>query len=177
MQLGKAEFHKGDFLGSVGTFGYITRFFATYPDIVWAAQLWTARAYAEMDWIYEAEDMLQKVKPDKLKGENTGLYASTRADLLIKNGQFAEAVPFLKTAIEQEKDKKLRTRFKFVMAQLLERTGDKKGAADNYSQVIKSTPPYEMDFNARINRAQMVADNPASMERELKILHSCFIFW
>ena len=168
MQLGKAEFHKGDFLGSVGTFGYITRFFATDPDIVWAAQLWTARAYAEMDWIYEAEDMLQKVKPDKLKGENTGLYASTRADLLIKNGQFAEAVPFLKTAIEQEKDKKLRTRFKFVMAQLLERTGDKKGAADNYSQVIKSTPPYEMDFNARINRAQMVADNPASMERELK---------
>lgn len=168
MLIGQAEFHKGDFLGSVGTFAYITRFYATDPEMVKAAQLWTARAYKEMDWIYEAEDILQKVKPEHTKGENSGLYASTWADLLIKKKMYREAIPYLKTAIEQEKDKKLRTRFRYVMAQLLERTGDKQSAVDYFSQVIKSTPPYEMDFNARINRAQLMAANPAGMERELK---------
>ena len=50
MMLGKAEFHKGDFLGSVGTFSYISRHFATVPEIVAESQIWTARAYTEMDW-------------------------------------------------------------------------------------------------------------------------------
>ena len=168
MQLGKAEFHKGDFLGSVGTFSYITRFYATDPDLVMAAQLWIARAYAEMDWIYEAEDVIEKIKPNQLKGDNIGLYASTNADLLIKKNQYPEAIPFLKTAIKEEKNKKLRNRFKFVLAQLLEKTGNKKEAENYYTQVIKSTPPYEMDFNARINLAQVKTANPAGMERELK---------
>ena len=168
MQLGKAEFHKGDFLGSVGTFSYITRFYATDPDLVMAAQLWIARAYAEMDWIYEAEDVIEKIKPNQLKGDNIGLYTSTNAILMIKKNQYPEAIPFLKTAIKEEKNKKLRNRFKFVLAQLLEKTGNKKEAENYYTQVIKSTPPYEMDFNARINLAQVKTANPAGMERELK---------
>ncbi len=168
LQLGKAEFHKGDFLGSVGTFSYITRFYASTPDVVTEAQLWMARAYSELDWLYEAEDVLKKIKKEQITPEISGLYNSAWADLLIKQKEYRQAIPYLKSAIESEKNKKQRARFHYVMAQLLERTGDKQGAVENYSSVISSTPPYEMDFNARINRAQLLSKNTASIESELK---------
>ena len=49
LQLGKAEFHKGDFLGSVGTFSYVARHYSGDKDMVAKCQLWMVRAYAEMD--------------------------------------------------------------------------------------------------------------------------------
>ena len=168
MLLGQAEFHKGDFLGSVGTFSYIGRYYASVPQMVVQSQIWTARAYTEMDWLYEAEDVLQKINQDQITGKNTGLYAAVSANLMIKKGQYKEAIPFLKLAIENEKNKKLRTRFNFVMAQLQERTGDKVAASDYYTEVIKSNPGYELNFNARINRAQLLARNVKSIEKELK---------
>lgn len=168
LQLGRAEFHKGDFLGSVGTFSYITRHYASTPEVVTEAQIWMARAYSELDWLYEAEDVLKKIKKENISTQNKGLYASAWADLLIKQREFRQAIPYLRTAIDAEKKKKQRARFNYVMAQLLERTGDKEGAAEHYSRVISSTPPYEMDFNARINRAQLLSKNTASIESELK---------
>ncbi|MFV0391387.1 MAG: hypothetical protein ACK5KP_05825 [Paludibacteraceae bacterium] len=168
LQLGRAEFYKGDFLGSVGTFSYITRHYASTPEVVQEAQIWIARAYSELDWLYEAENVLKKIKPEQVFPINTGLYASTCADLLIKQDEVSPAIPYLKTAIEHEKNKKQRTRFNFVMAQLLERTDDKQGANEYYSRVISSIPSYEMDFNARINRAQMLGKNASSIENELK---------
>lgn len=168
LQLGRAEFHKGDFLGSVGTFSYITRHYASTLEVVTEAQIWMARAYSELDWLYEAEDVLKKIKKENISTQNKGLYASAWADLLIKQKEYRQAIPYLKTAIESEKKKKQRARFNYVMAQLLERTGDKQGAVKHYSSVISSTPPYEMDFNARINRAQLLSKNTKSIESELK---------
>ena len=168
LQLGRAEFHKGDFLGAVGTFSYITRHYASVPEVVTEAQIWMARAYTELDWLYEAEDVLKKIKKEQIAVENNGLMAAAWADLLIKQKEYRQAIPYLKTAIETEKNKKQRARFNYVMAQLLEETGDKNGAVDHYSRVISSTPPYEMDFNARINRAQLLSKNTTSIETELK---------
>jgi len=168
IQLGKAEFHKGDFLGSVGTFSYITRHYASVPEVVSETQIWMARAYSELDWLYEAEDVLKKIKKEHIAPQNNGLYASAWADLLIKQNEYKQAIPYLKTAIEVEKNKKQRARFNYVMAQLLEKTGDKEGAIEHYSRVIKTSPPYEMDFNARISRVQLLSKNSASVERELK---------
>lgn len=168
LQLGRAEFHKGDFLGSVGTFSYITRHYASTPEVVQEAQLWMARAYSELDWLYEAEDILKKIKKENVVPQNSGLYASTWADLLIKQSEYKQAIPYLKTAIDTEKNKKQRTRFNYVMAQLLEKTGDKQGASEYFSKVISSTPPYEMDFNARISRAQLLSKSTSSIETELK---------
>ena len=57
--LGQAEFHKGDFFGSIGTFSYVSRLYENDNDIKAQCQLWIARAYAELVWQYDAEDMLQ----------------------------------------------------------------------------------------------------------------------
>ncbi len=161
--LAQAEFHKGDFLGSVGTFMYISKHYKDDMDVVAQCQLWIMRAYAEMGWIYEAEDMLLKIQQDDLKRANSQLYAAFNADLLIKKKQYKEAIPFLKLAEANEKDKKMRMRFNFILGQLYEIQGDVNAAYDAYEKVMKGSPEFEMDFNAHVNSAQLMGDDSKSL--------------
>jgi tetratricopeptide (TPR) repeat protein len=166
--LGKAEFHKADFLGSVGTFSYIIRHYGkTDKDMEVTCQLWIARAYGEMDWMYEAEDVMSKIQQNNLKHSNTGLFASVNADLLLKEHQYKEAIPFLQLALSKETDKYTQQRFSYLLAQLYQKTNDKKAAYEFYSKVIKSNPPYEMNFNAKISRAQLDQGNISTVRKEL----------
>ena len=105
MLLAKAEFHKGDFLGSVSTFNYITRHYSHDADMVAQCQLWIARAYGEMGWLYEAEDVLRKVQVDNLSRKHATLYASVSADIMLKAKQYKEAIPFIKLALPEESKK------------------------------------------------------------------------
>lgn len=165
--LGKAEFHKGNFLGSIGTFSYIVRHYGNDKDMEATCQLWIARAYGEMGWIYEAEQVLSKIQQDDLKRSNIGLFASINADVLLKKHQYNDAIPFLQLALSKETDKSLQIRFGFLLAQLYQKTKNNKGAYEAYSKVIKSNPPYEMAFNARINRAQLDQGNILTIRKEL----------
>lgn len=166
--LGKAEFHKAEFLGSVGTFSYIDRHYGkTDKDMEVTCQLWIARAYGEMGWMYEAEEVLSKVQQNNLKHSNIGLFASVNADLLLKKHQYKDAIPFLQLALSNETEKYLQQRFSYLLAQLYQKTNDKKAAYEFYSKVIKSNPPYEMNFNAKISRAQLDQGNISTVRKEL----------
>lgn len=155
MLLAQAEFHKGDFLGSVSTFNYIARHYSHDPDMVAQCQLWIARAYAEMDWLYEAEDILGKVQVDNLSRKHAPLYSSVSADILLKSKRYAEAIPFVKIALPYEKRKGYRSRFQFVLGQLYQMQGEKVSAVKAYEQVLKLQPSNEMDFSARLHLAQL----------------------
>lgn len=155
IRLGEAEFHKGDFLGSIGTFNYVARHYTYDADMVARCGLWTARAYSELGWQYEAEDALSKVNVDALSRKNAPLYSAVSADILIKGGQYREAIPFLKIAVPNEKRSLYRPRFLYVLAQLYERTGNRAAAADAYKHVVRMSPAPEMEFSARMKCAQL----------------------
>ena len=155
MMLAKAEFHKGEFLGSISTFNYIIRHYAKDANVVAQCQLWTARAYAEMGWLYEAEDVLNKVQVDNLSRKHAPLYAAVSADIKLKTKQYKEAIPFVKLALPEEKRKMYRPRFQFVLGQLYQLQGDRKQAKSAYEKVIKMQPSNEMDFNARLRIAEL----------------------
>ncbi len=166
--LAKAEFHKGDFLGSVGTFAYIARYYSTDKDMVTKCQLWTARAYKEMGWIYEAEQVLSKINQNDIKSSDTGFYSSVNADLLIKKGQHKDAIPFLEITLSKEKDKYLKQRFSYILAQLHQKTGNNKAAYYAYQKVLKLNPPYDMDFNARINSIELYSGKANNNRKDIK---------
>ncbi|MBN2766463.1 MAG: tetratricopeptide repeat protein [Paludibacteraceae bacterium] len=167
MLLAKSEFHKADFIGSVGTFTYIARHYSHDKDVVAQCQLWMARAYGEMGWIYEAEQVLSKIKQDDLKMSNTGLFAAVNADLLLKKKQYREAIPFLELTLKSEKDKLQKQRINYLLAQLYRKTGNDTQAYKLFSEVVKMNPPYEMDFNARIYRAEL-NPNVIAVRKELE---------
>ena len=161
--LGMAEFHKGEFLGSISTFNYIARHYAYDKDIVAQCQLWAARAYAEMGWLYEAEDVLHKVQLDHLSKKSAPLYAAVTADILMKTQQYNEAIPFIKIAVKDEDRKGNRPRFYYVLGQLYQLQGDKPAARVAYKRVLDLQPDSEMDFNARLQQAQLEEDTKTSV--------------
>lgn len=155
LRLGEAEFHKGDFLGAVSTFNYIIKHYQNDADMIAQCQLWLARAYAEMGWQYEAEDVLSHVQLDALSRRHARLYSAVKADVLLKGGYYREAIPFVKIAIPHEKRKIYRPRFAYVLGQLYELDGNRNEAIDAYKKVVRMAPPTEMDFNARIRMAEL----------------------
>ena len=163
----KAEFHKGDFLGAVGTYSYIINHFGWEPEIMAEAHIGRARCYKEMGWNYEAEDALNKISKKITTPYLNGIFAGANADLLIQEQRYKEAIPFLQIAIKNESNGKLKTRFRFVLGQIAAITGDKTLSYQAFTSVIKSSAPYEMDFAARLQRAQVSSQDPAKVVAEL----------
>ncbi len=167
VRLGEAEFHKGDFLGAVSTFNYIINHYSNDADMIAQCQLWIARAYAEMGWQYEAEDMLQRVNIDALTKKHARLYSAVKADVLLKGEHYREAIPFVKIAIPYEKRKIYRPRFAYVLGQLYEMEGNKAEATDAYKTVVRLAPPTEMEFNARVRIAELGGRNAIRQLRSM----------
>ena len=159
LRLGEAEFHKGDFLGAVSTFDYVYKHYSNDGDIQAQCQLWIARAYAEMGWQYEAEDVLNRVQSDALSRKHAWLYSAVKADVLLKGQQYHAAIPFVQLAIPHEKRKLYRPRFTYVLGQLYELEGNKSAATAAYKKVVRLAPPTEMEFNARVRIAELGGRN------------------
>lgn len=170
--LGKAEFHKGDFIGAVGTFSYIIKHYPNHPETVTEARLWLTRAYAEMEWFYEAEQAFEKVNENSVTRKLTLLYAETKAYLFLNTEKEFASIPFLKLAAERTNDRYQRTRYNYILGQLYALQGKKADAIERYGMVLKSSPPYLMQFNAELQRYQLQAGGNAKaikgMEKMLK---------
>jgi tetratricopeptide (TPR) repeat protein len=155
MMLGKAQFYNADFLQASATFSYITRHYAQDEEMVTAARLWQARCYSELEWFYEAGDILKKLNTNGIPKKNLHLYAAVNAGYLIKEQRFEEAVPYLQTAIKAEKNKLQRTRMKYLLGQIYAGLEQNQPAYDMFRNVAASNPPYELEFAARIRQTEV----------------------
>jgi len=151
--MGKAHFYKHDFDLAIGTFRYVINEYKDEP-IQYLAYIWLARAYNEQGEYKESEKILSLLEgerefPDRLKDE---LYI-TYADFYLKQGIYESSLPKLEQGIEHLKKKNDIIRSTFILAQVHDNVGNFSQSADLYGRVIKMNPPYEMTFNAKINRA------------------------
>jgi len=166
LMMGKATFYKGEFMEAIGVFSYVTMKYAGEP--AWyEANLWIARAYAEMGWLYEAENMLNLVNDENLPYQLIKFYNIVCADFYIKKGQYQEALPFLKTALEERFKKPQRQRYQYILAQIYQEYGQDELAYEYYQKVVRSIPDYEMEFNARIRMTEVMVDQDNRVIRKL----------
>ena len=155
LMMGQGQFYNGDFLQASATFSYIARHYGQDEAIAAEARLWQARCYAEMGWLYESEDILNKLNTNGIPKKNLNQYATVLADHLIKNEQIEEAIPYLKTAIKAEKNRLQRTRMKYLLGQLYAELDQPGLAYDAFGQVVRANPPYELEFAARIRQTEV----------------------
>jgi len=165
MMLGQSEFHKGEFLGAIGTFRYVERLYENDPDMVAQCRLWTARAYAELGWLYEAEDLWEKVNIEDLKRKHQPLYSAVGADILLKQQRYREALPYVKQARENEKRGGYKARFEYVLGQLYQLDHQRQPAMDAYHRVSHLNPSPQLDFNARLQYASLEGDTIKTVKR------------
>ena len=168
--MGKAQFQQGDFTEAAATFSYITRFYAPEPAVVAEARIWLARCYAEMDWFYDAEDVIRRMDRDTMPQRLATERALTMADWHIRQDHLEEAVPHLKRAIKGEKGKARRARLYFLLGQTYMELDRKQEAYKALGKCISNSPSYDMTFHARILQTEAVttAANAKSMVKRLK---------
>ncbi len=88
LMMGKAQFRQGEFIEAASTFSYITRHYAAEPLVANEARTWLARCYAGVDWFYDAEDVIDKIKRDTINSRVRKSLDATMADLLLRQETF-----------------------------------------------------------------------------------------
>lgn len=155
--MGRSQFMKGSFDEAASTFAYMSRLYATQPAIYGKARAWLARCYVEQDWLYDAEDVITKIKRDSLNWRAQKDWDYTYTDYYIRTGRYQEAIPYLRKVIKHEGRRKQRAREWYLMGQLQTAVGNRQAAYKAYRSVIRQQPPYELEFNARIAMTEVMA--------------------
>jgi len=169
--IGKANLIKGEYFPAIETFSFIIKQYGDIPA-KYEAYLWLARTYTEMGKYDKAMDFLSKLQADKEKVPYslTADIEVTYADILIRQGRYADAIPYLDRTIPATKNKKKRTRYQYLLAQLYQEAEMNNHAYETYGMVINAKPEYEMAFNAKINRASIFnasTGDSKELERQL----------
>lgn len=172
--MGEAQFQKGDFLEAAATFSYITRHYATQPLIVNEARAYLIRCYTELEWYYDAEDVVTRMKRDSITTRVRKLANLSEANLLLRQGRFDDALPYLQKAVKEAPSAYQKARFYFLIGQILQHQGKKEEAFKAYQSCIKKNPPYELAFNARIRQTEVMSGGKETkkMVRRLRSMAS-----
>ncbi len=162
MLMGKAQFQKGEFLEAASTFSYITRLYSDEPKIVAEARMRMAQCYAELKWNYEADNLLAQVGRDSIPYQLAEEYDAIMASYLLSQERFEEALPYLEKAVKRPgRTKKQKTREYYLLGQVHKHVGNKQKAYEAFGKAIKQNPPYELEFNARIQQTETVSGSTA----------------
>lgn len=167
MLLGKSQFQQGQFEEAAATFSYMSRLYNTQPAIYGIARAWQAKSYVQLDWLYDAEDLIVKQRRDTMHYRAVADWDYTLADFYLHSQRYEEAIPYLRKVIKHEKRRKQKAREWFLMGQLQAYLGNKTAAYDAYKHVIRLNPPYELEFNARIAQTEVMpaADTKRKISR------------
>ena len=169
--IGLARFYKHEFDDAASVFSYCIAE-ANDPDIRTESSVWLARINSERGTFIEANRLLNEIEitpssPRELKA----VYYTTLADMFIKQKIYQDAIDPLTNSLKLISGKRTKYRLTYLLAQLYERTGNSEKSITLYREVVKMNPPYDVEFNARINIAGVFdvnSGNPDEIRKELE---------
>jgi len=169
--IGKANLYKHVYDKAKQAFAYVMKEFPDEPAY-YEADIWLARTNIQTGDFEDAGTILMQLSSDMaFPADLSQELNTTWADYYIKQNQYDKAIEKLNKALPETRKKDNKIRFTYILAQLYDRTGQVREAAEHYAGVIKMNPPYEMIFNARINRAAAFKkgeDDPEEIMADLK---------
>ena len=155
-----AQRQKGDFIEAASTYSYISKLYFDEPEIVAEAQYKMAQCYSLMDWNYESEELFQRSGQTKKGLARQRDYQARLASHLIKQERYEESIAPLEEAIDRRGvSKKQRIRERYLLAQLYKTTGRNDDAYRMFGKVIRMSPPHDIEFHARIQQTETMAEN------------------
>lgn len=169
--IGMARFYKHEYNEATSVFNYcITD--ANDPYIKKEATLWLARIFNETGKYSESLRLINTLEiASGTEKSLKSMYYTTLADLYIKQKKYAEAIDPLDKSVNLVSGKRPRYRLTYLLAQLYEKAGNDEKAISLYRAVVNLNPPYEVEFNARINIAGVFdvnSGNPREITHELQ---------
>ncbi len=175
MMMGKAYFHKQDFVQASKIFTYIAK---QYKDwgLAEEAIILNARTAIRQKQFTRSQQLLEEayqiIYPQNNKKLNF-LYYAALAELNLANpaGDNEVVISSLIEMLKLKPKKDVRIRINFILGQLYELEGNNKEAQNYFLAVLKSTPSYDMEFSARMKLASNYDGTPGSKEAIIKELN------
>ncbi len=156
IMIGKANFYKKEYELASETFEFVIRLY-NYDIIRNEAYLNSAKTNNITKNFGKSGSVLEQLEIAMEKGElkKKQVYDFHRiyADYYIKQEMYEEASRHIVSAIKSTNKKKDKVRLNFILGQLYQKIGDLTNASKAFNRVIRMSPPYEMEFNAKISAA------------------------
>lgn len=155
--IGKAYLYKKDYPAAKRAFEFISSYYPNEP-IKFEADLWLAITYIQNGEFEKSSLILDKFNKDLRTGKAPEkfdrLYQMIYAHHYILQQNYQPAIKHLQRSIELNRNKNIRNRLRFILAQIYQELGNVRESARYYQLVISKNPPYEMAINAKINLAK-----------------------
>jgi tetratricopeptide (TPR) repeat protein len=134
------------------------------------ALIWQVRTFIEQNELGDAAGLISILQndvnlPKRLQND---LHEVTSYWFYAQNMYDSSAI-HLEKALSNADTKEDKSRWKFLLAQMYELTGDYKKAEDYYAQASKSTTDVVMDIYARLNSAKMMRNTGNTKELDKSI--------
>lgn len=151
-----ASFYKHDYVTCVNTCQMLSSQYHG-EEIGDEADILLARCSTQEQRYREAESALdEKVvadgKGDLNKSQRLNLYLAM-AECTLPQEKFKKGVLFLKQALDQRPTVQQQARINFILGQIYQQQDKRPTATKYYERVLRCSPDYEMEFNARLNIA------------------------
>ncbi|MEO5910720.1 MAG: tetratricopeptide repeat protein [Pelobium sp.] len=172
--LADAEYLKGDFYNAVEYYSYVGITFPEEKKNKLLAYLGQVKSDFALNNLSEADSVLGLATSLNYKYYKDQLAAS-KAQIALSKNDVKGAIAALEIAIEETKNKKNKTRWRYILAQLQETNGEQDNAYNNYDKIAKSNAAFDMSFNANLSRIRISEgqqgkqfDKLATLKRLLK---------
>ena len=172
IDMGKANFYKQDYVPARRTFDYVATQYRNSPDR-FTATLWLAKTYIETKQYEKAEAMLQSILVANDNEDKMPKFVRTNIDLVyadyyIAQGKENDAVKYLRSSLLTAKGKYNKTRAMYILGQIYSHQNDKPRATEQFKNVIRKHPSYEMTFEAKMNLARCYDADTTTIMKMLK---------
>ena len=139
------------------------RYFLKHRPCYQEGVVWLARTYSERQDFDDADLLLAQLeKSPKTFKDIRAAVAVERAHFYLKQNNLEKSIPALEQAIVLCKNRKQKARLIFILGQVHQNNGDNKAAFAQFNKALNYTLPYDMEFNARLNKA--LTSDGASVE-------------
>lgn len=148
--IGQSNLYKGEFYKAQETFNFISNKYSS-EAVQLRAYIWAARSYFLEGDYSKAKQLLQKADgyEDLPKDIARDLFL-VKAEFFLVQGEYGEAIDPLEKGLALISKKQDKMVPQFILGQLydrMEKSGDAKVA---FQKVIKLKPPYELEFQSRL---------------------------
>lgn len=167
LMIGKGHFYKHEYLKARRVFEKVINKYHAPEKL--EATLWLGRTYNQMGYFGRATTMFDQVKNKINAGEEgnkfiTQMLPLMYAENMMLQKNYETAIPHILQGISISKNKQLKTRLMFILAQIYQQQERNNPATKYFTQVIKRNPNYELSFNAHIRLATSLDANSENIE-------------
>ncbi|MEM6843619.1 MAG: methyltransferase [Bacteroidota bacterium] len=169
--VGQSRSLNQNYIYAIKTFKYVNTH-SEDDDARHQALIHLMRTFIEADEQNNAVSVSDYLRKEKLNRTNKVQFYLTRAYLAQLNEDYNAMVGNLLIAAPLMENKEGRAKTFFILGQLYQELGFDAQAYQNYEEVLKSNPEYELFFYTRLNMAQVY---DLSQEKDTKKIRKYFV--